>query len=175
MCHAYAKLLIKRHQELQDVIEEELGIEKEVAEEFCKLPSQQKKSIEHNQEKSQEKSPKESDKSKKHLADFDHMYSVKTPPPEMPKSLSSGGVSDPGSTAANRETHGQLERIRIPIFSGNKMDFQRWNAALTSCVDTTSLSPQFKILRLKACLVGEAANTIKGLGYSLEAYEAAKL
>ena len=83
-------------------------------------------------------------------------------------------VSDPGSTAANRETHEQLERIRIPIFSGNKMDFQRWNTAFTSCVDMTSLSPQFKMLRLEACLAGEAANTIKGLGYSLEAYEAAK-
>ncbi len=70
--------------------------------------------------------------------------------------------------------HGQLERIRIPIFSGNKMDFQRWNAAFTSCVDLTSLSPQFKMLRLEACLTGEAADTIKGLGYSLEAYEAAK-
>ena len=47
------------------------------------------------------------------------------------------------------------------------MDFQRWNAAFTSCVDMTSLSPQFKMLRLEACLAGEAANTIKGLGYSL--------
>ena len=68
----------------------------------------------------------------------------------------------------------QLERIRIPVFSGNKMDFQKWNAAFTSCVDVTSLSPQFKTLRLEACLTGEAAETIKGLGYSVEAYEAAK-
>ena len=42
----------------------------------------------------------------------------------------------------------QLERIRIPVFSGNKMDFQKWHAAFTSCVDLTSLSPQFKMLRL---------------------------
>ena len=54
------------------------------------------------------------------------------------------------------------------------MDFQLWNAAFTSCVDLTSLSPQFKMVRLEACLTGEAADTIKGLGYSLEAYEAAK-
>ena len=54
------------------------------------------------------------------------------------------------------------------------MDFQRWNAAFTSCVDMTSLYPQFKMLRLEACLAEEAANTIKGLEYSLEAYEAAK-
>ena len=77
--------MIKRHQELEDAIEEELGIEKEVAEEFCKLPSQQKKSIKPNREKLQEKSPKESDKSEKHHTDFDHMYSVKTPPLEKLK------------------------------------------------------------------------------------------
>ncbi len=68
----------------------------------------------------------------------------------------------------------QLERIRIPVFSGNKMDFQKWHAAFTSCVDLTSLSPQFKMLRLESCLTGEAAETIKGLGYSTAAYEAAK-
>ena len=150
---------------MEDSIEEELGIEKEVIDDFRQLPSRQKKSIKHNQEKSQEKSPRESDKREKYRSDFDHMYSicsVKTTPPEMPKSPCSVKVSDPGSTAANRETHEQLERIRIPIFSGNKMDFQRWNAAFTSCVDMTSLSPQFKMLRLEACIAGEAANTIKG-------------
>ena len=80
---------------------------------------------------------------------------------------------------ANGKAHGdesmkQLERIRIPVFAGNKMNFQRWHAAFTCCVDQTPLTPQFKMLRLEACLVGEAAETIKGLGYSLEAYEAAK-
>ena len=68
----------------------------------------------------------------------------------------------------------QLERIRIPVFSGNKMDFQRWHAAFTSCVDSTSLSPQFKMLQLESCLTGEAADTIRGLGYLAQAYEAAK-
>ena len=68
----------------------------------------------------------------------------------------------------------QLERIRIPVFSGNKMDFQKWHAAFTSCVDVTPLSLQFKMLRLEARLTGEASETIKRLGYSVEAYEAAK-
>ena len=68
----------------------------------------------------------------------------------------------------------QLERIRIPVFAGNKMKFQRWHAVFTCCVDLTPLTPQFKMLCLEACLVGEAAETIKGLGHSLEAYEAAK-
>jgi len=124
--------ITKQRQELEDAIEEELGIEK-VTDDFPQLPLQQKKSIEHNQEKSLEKSPRESDKREKHRCDFDHMYSVKTPPPEVPKSPCSTEVSGPGSTAENCETHGQLERIQIPIFSGNKMDFQSWNTAFTSC------------------------------------------
>ena len=66
------------------------------------------------------------------------------------------GASDPNK---------QLERIRIPIFSGNKMEFQQWFAAFSTCVDKTSLAPQFKMLRLEGCLRGEAAETIKGLGY----------
>ena len=74
------------------------------------------------------------------------------------------GASDPNK---------QLERIRIPIFSGNKMEFQQWFAAFSTCVDKTSLAPQFKMLRLEGCLRGEAAETIKGLGYSQTAYDAA--
>jgi len=44
----------------------------------------------------------------------------------------------------------------------------------TSYVDATALSAQFKMLRLKACLAGEALETIKALGYSEAVYEAAK-
>ena len=47
------------------------------------------------------------------------------------------------------------------------MEFQQWFAAFSTCVDKTSLVPQFKMLRLEGCLRGEAAETIKGLGYSL--------
>lgn len=42
-----------------------------------------------------------------------------------------------------------------------------------SCVDDTSMTAQFKMLRLEACLGGEAAETIKGLGYTQVAYDAA--
>ena len=54
------------------------------------------------------------------------------------------------------------------------MKYLTWWAAFSSCVDETSLSPQFKMLPLESCLEGEAAETVRGLGYSLEAYEAAK-
>ena len=74
------------------------------------------------------------------------------------------GASDPNK---------QLERIRIPVFSGHKMEFQQWFAAFSTCVDKTSLAPQFKMMRLEGCLRGEAAETIKGLGYSEAAYDAA--
>ena len=169
----------KQRQELENEIDEELGLEEDFNEERLQLPSQQKKSVKNQQlpqeNKMSQKSPKESDKLELHRSEnSDHMHLVKSPQPEMPQSQRTVRGFDAGSTAHNREMHGQLERIRIPIFSGNKMDFQRRNAAFTSCVDMTSLSPQFKMLRLEACLAGEAANTIKGLGYSLEAYEAAK-
>ena len=67
-----------------------------------------------------------------------------------------------------------LERIRIPAFSGNKTEFQHWNVTVTSCVDATAMSAQFKMLRLEACLVREALETIKGEGYSEAAYDTAK-
>ena len=49
-----------------------------------------------------------------------------------------------------------------------------WWAAFSSCVDETNLSAQFKMLRLESCLNGEAAERMKGLGYSDHVYEAAK-
>ena len=45
---------------------------------------------------------------------------------------------------------------------------------MQSCVDASAMSAQFKMVRLEACLEGEALETIKGLGYSEAAYEAAK-
>ena len=51
------------------------------------------------------------------------------------------------------------------------MEFKQWLAAFSTCVDKTSLAPQFKMLRLEGCLRGEAAETIKGLGYSQTAYD----
>ena len=53
-------------------------------------------------------------------------------------------------------------------------EYQSWWAAFSICVDETNLSAQFKLLRLESCLSGEAAETMKGLGYSDHAYEAAK-
>ena len=93
--------------------------------------------------------------------------------PVSPPSYSSN--SDTSLSPRNGDSGwNNLERIRILTFSGNKTEFQRWNATFTSCVDASAMSAQFKMLRLEACLAGEALETIKRLGYSEAAYEAAK-
>ena len=40
----------------------------------------------------------------------------------------------------------QLEQIQIPKFLGDKMKYSTWRAVFSSCVDETSLSPQFQML-----------------------------
>ena len=91
-----------------------------------------------------------------------------------PSNIPSGEtITTSGGIGSQEGTRGHLERIRIPTFAGDKMKYQQWNAAFTSCIERTSLAPQFKMLRLEACLRREAADTVKGLGYSEEAYNAA--
>ena len=164
--HAVNEELNKRRQELEDESDGELGLQKDFFEEYHPLPMQQETSAKSQQLEQEVKTSKKTT--------MEYVQSAKTPPPETSKLHRSRNPPNTDFATENREMQGQLERIQIPIFSGNKMDFQCWNAAFTSYVDMTSLSLQFKMLRLEACLAGEAANTLKGLGYSLEAYKAAK-
>ena len=100
----------------------------------------------------------------------------KSPPvsPSLSNENSLNSVTITSSKDKSSSGLGNLERIKIPSFSGNKSEFSHWNATFTSCVDKTSMTAQFKMLRLESCLAGEALETIKGLGYSEAAYEAAK-
>ena len=68
----------------------------------------------------------------------------------------------------------KLERIQIPKFDGDKSKFESFWAAFSAIVDETRELPKYKMLRLKACLEGKAAEVISRLGYSEEAYEEAK-
>ena len=100
------------------------------------------------------------------------------PPSDSSNTPSHTTATELRTTPLNRNisrdgTH-HLERIRIPVFAGDKMKYQQWDAAFTTCVDQAPLTAQFKMLRLESCLRGEAAETIKGLGYSKEAYDAAR-
>lgn len=63
----------------------------------------------------------------------------------------------------------QLEQIQIPKFLANKVKYVTRRAAFSSCIDETSLSPQFKILQWESHLADEMAEMAKGLSYSLAA------
>ena len=88
--------------------------------------------------------------------------------------------SDVNSNAENKNRKlestcakdGHVADPNKPKFSGDKMKYSTWWAAFSSCVDETSLSPQFKMFWLKSCLEGEAAETVRGSGYLLKAYDA---
>lgn len=80
----------------------------------------------------------------------------------------------PNGNVSRENTYGHLKRILVPIFAEDKMKYPQWNAAFTSCVDKAPLTPKFKMLRLEASLREKAADTVKGLGYSEEAYKAAR-
>lgn len=67
-----------------------------------------------------------------------------------------------------------LKRVTIPKFFGQKKNYETWKAAFYSCVDRTKASPEYKLLRLRECLQGEALKVIEHLGHSAAAYEAAK-
>ena len=53
-----------------------------------------------------------------------------------------------------------LERLQIPKFDGDKSKFASFWAAFSAIVDKTSPLSKHKMLRLKACLEGKAAEAI---------------
>lgn len=68
----------------------------------------------------------------------------------------------------------QLKRVQIPIFSGDKRNYQCWKAAFLACIDSAPATAEYKMLNLRQYLSGEALKAIENLGYSATAYEAAK-
>ena len=83
-----------------------------------------------------------------------------------PKSMSTSG-----EIGANMWK--QLKRVSIPVFNGDKSNYEIWKAAFTACVDNAPVTPEYKFLQLRECLSGEALRTIQNLGHSAAAYEAA--
>ena len=141
--------------------EEALAIMRDLETEFDKIKkTEEAEKIGDEADALVDRVDKETNTARSYLAAQVKMLSKQREPTEIDAHTNAQqGASDPNK---------QLERIRIPIFSGNKMEFQQWFAASSTCVDKTSLAPQFKKLRLEGCLRGEAAETIKGLGYSRE-------
>ena len=49
-----------------------------------------------------------------------------------------------------------LKRVSVPKFSGNKKNYEAWKAAFYLCVDQARATPEYKLLRMRECLQGEA-------------------
>ena len=68
----------------------------------------------------------------------------------------------------------QLKRVSIPVFSGDKRNYENWKATFTACIDQAPATPEYKLLQLRQYLPGEALRAVDKLGHSALAYEAAK-
>lgn len=68
----------------------------------------------------------------------------------------------------------QLKRVQIPVFTGDKRQYQSWKAAFLACIDSAPATGEYKLLQLRQYLSGEALKVIDSLGHSAAAYEAAK-
>ena len=68
----------------------------------------------------------------------------------------------------------QLQRVAIPVFSGDKRKYENWKAAFLACIDRAPATPEYKLLQLRQYLAGVALEAIENLGFSGAAYEAAK-
>ena len=82
-----------------------------------------------------------------------------------------GSKSD---SALGRDMWKQLQREKIPVFTGDKTKYPVWKAAFQACIDESPSTPQYKLLQLRQYLGGEALHSIENLGHSKEAYNAAK-
>lgn len=68
----------------------------------------------------------------------------------------------------------QLKRVQIPVFTGEKKNYQSWKASFLACIDSAPATAEYKLLQLRQYLSGDALKVIENLGHSATAYEAAK-
>ena len=68
----------------------------------------------------------------------------------------------------------QLKRVQIPVFTGEKKNYQSWKASFLACIDSAPATAEYKLLQLRQYLSGDALKVIENLGHFATAYEAAK-
>ena len=68
----------------------------------------------------------------------------------------------------------QLKRVQIPVFTGEKKNYQSWKASFLACINSAPATAEYKLLQLRQYVSGEALTVIDSLGHSAAAYEAAK-
>ena len=64
--------------------------------------------------------------------------------------------------------------MQIPVFTGEKKNYQSWKASFLTCIDSAPATAKYKLLQLRQYLSGNALKVIENLGHSATAYEAAK-
>ena len=62
----------------------------------------------------------------------------------------------------------------MPMFSGDKKNYQGWNSAFLACIDNPQATSEYELLQLRQCLSGDALRAIENLGHSATAYAVAK-
>ena len=83
-------------------------------------------------------------------------------------------TGNPTTPTLGQDMWKQLRRVSIPVFSGDKRQYEGWKTAFTACVDKAPATPEYKLLQLRQYLSGEALKCVERLGHSASAYEAAK-
>ena len=63
----------------------------------------------------------------------------------------------------------QLKRVQIPVFTGEKRQYQSWKAAFLACIDSAPATGEYKLLQLRQYLSGDALKVIENLGHSATA------
>ena len=61
----------------------------------------------------------------------------------------------------HQSIHSQLKRVEIPKFNGEKEKYFNWKLAFMSCVHTSPISDEIKLLHLKQYLEGSAIKILK--------------
>ena len=68
----------------------------------------------------------------------------------------------------------QLKQVQIPVFSGEKRQYQNWKDAFLACIDSAPATDEYKFLQLRQYLSGDAFKVIENSEHSAYAYKAAK-
>ena len=76
--------------------------------------------------------------------------------------------------AIGKDLWKQLKRVSIPIFDGNKRNYNNWKAAFMACIDQAPATAEYKLLQIRQHLSGEALKAIENLEHSAAAYQIAK-
>ena len=96
-------------------------------------------------------------------------------PSSLPVAMTSpSGLPVQASSSGRIELYRHLEKVSIPTFKGDKRQYETWKAAFEMCIGCANIPDGLKLLQLRKYLAGDALRSIDTLGYSAEAYEAAR-